>query len=103
MFRVGVRSHYAASCMAVPLIAEAGGGLIVNVSSYAGLKYSFNVVYGVAKSAVDRMTADMAIELRSLNIAVISLWPGTVRTEMNEATPPRTIPTRSLHSLPVFA
>ncbi len=88
VFRVGVRSAFVAASLAVPLMCQRQGGLIVNVSSYAGSRYSFNVIYGVAKAAVDRMASDMAIELRPHNIASVSLWPGTVRTEMNEVERP---------------
>ena len=56
-------------------------GLIVNVSSGGGLRYLFNVPYGVGKAAVDRMGADCGHELRKHNVAVITLWPGPVKTE----------------------
>jgi NAD(P)-dependent dehydrogenase (short-subunit alcohol dehydrogenase family) len=46
--------------------------------------YAHNVVYGVGKAAVDKMTADMAIELSGTGVNVVSLWPGLVRTEMLE-------------------
>jgi dehydrogenase/reductase SDR family member 1 len=39
------------------------------------------VAYGVAKAATDKMTADMAEELRSHGVSVVSLYPGLVRTE----------------------
>jgi NAD(P)-dependent dehydrogenase (short-subunit alcohol dehydrogenase family) len=54
-------------------------GLIVNVSSIGGLRYLFNVAYGVGKAACDRMAADCALELKGSNVAMISLWPGAVR------------------------
>jgi len=56
-------------------------GLIVNISFWAAQKYLSNVAYGVSKAATDKMTADMAHELRDQNVAVISLYPGMVRTE----------------------
>ena len=56
-------------------------GLIVNVSSAGGLKYLFNVPYGVGKAALDRMTQDTAVELKRHNVSVIGLWPGPVKTE----------------------
>jgi len=56
-------------------------GLIVNVSFWAAQKYLGNVAYGVSKAATDKMTADMSQELRGYNVAVISLYPGLVRTE----------------------
>jgi NAD(P)-dependent dehydrogenase (short-subunit alcohol dehydrogenase family) len=39
-----------------------------------------NTVYGFAKAAIDKMTHDMVHELQSHNIAIISLYPGLVRT-----------------------
>jgi dehydrogenase/reductase SDR family member 1 len=57
-------------------------GLIVNISSFGGIKYLFNVPYGIGKAAVDRMAADCGFELRKSNVAFISLYPGAVRTEL---------------------
>jgi dehydrogenase/reductase SDR family protein 1 len=39
------------------------------------------VIYGVSKAAIDKMTSDMAEELRPHGVAAISLYPGLVRTE----------------------
>jgi NAD(P)-dependent dehydrogenase (short-subunit alcohol dehydrogenase family) len=39
------------------------------------------VAYGVSKAATDKMTADMAVELAPHRVAVVSLYPGLVRTE----------------------
>jgi NAD(P)-dependent dehydrogenase (short-subunit alcohol dehydrogenase family) len=79
---IGVRSHYVASRYAVPLLFAAGGGVIVNVSSSGAIQYAHNVPYGVGKAAVDKMTADMAHELATHAVAVVSVWPGLVRTEL---------------------
>jgi NAD(P)-dependent dehydrogenase (short-subunit alcohol dehydrogenase family) len=54
--------------------------LIVMISSFGGLSYTFNTPYGVAKAAVDRMAKDMAVELGD-SMCVTSLWPGLVATE----------------------
>jgi len=83
MFHVGVRSHYIASALVAPSMVKQRSGLIVNISYYAGASYHFNVAYGVAKAAVDRMSTDMAVELKRFDVASVSLWPGTVKTEMN--------------------
>jgi dehydrogenase/reductase SDR family protein 1 len=77
---IGTRSHYVASALGVPLMSS--GGLIVNVSSSGATSYGHNVVYGVGKAAVDKMTSDMAVELTPLGINIVSLWPGLVRTEL---------------------
>ena len=63
------------------VMTQQKNGLIVNVSSAGGLKYLFNVPYGVGKAALDRMTQDTAVELKRHNVAVIGLWPGPVKTE----------------------
>ena len=56
-------------------------GLIVNISFWAAQKHIANVSYGVSKAATDKLTTDMAFELRPHGIAVVSLYPGLVRTE----------------------
>jgi dehydrogenase/reductase SDR family member 1 len=81
---IGVRSHYVAAVYATPMMLEAGGGLIANVSSSGAVQYAHTVAYGVGKAALDKMTADMAHELRERGVAVVSLWPGLVRTEVVE-------------------
>ena len=77
----GVRAGLATSSLAVKLMLPARSGLIVNISYWAAQKYVGNVIYGLAKAATDKMTADMAHELRPHGIAVLSLYPGLVRTE----------------------
>ncbi|CAB3402612.1 unnamed protein product [Caenorhabditis bovis] len=81
---VGLRNHYYCSVYAARLMAARNKGLIVNVSSAGGLRYLFNVAYGVGKQALDRLSSDMAIELKKKNVCVVSLWPGAVRTELTQ-------------------
>ncbi|EYC11252.1 hypothetical protein Y032_0051g2099 [Ancylostoma ceylanicum] len=79
---VGLRNHYFCSVYASRMMVNNGSGLIVNISSAGGLRYLFNVPYGVGKQALDRMSADMAVELKPKNVCVVSIWPGAVRTEL---------------------
>ena len=81
MFAAGVRAAYHASQLAAPGMIARGRGLIVNISFWAAQKRVGNVAYGVAKAATDKMTADMAVELERHGVAVVSLYPGLVRTE----------------------
>jgi NAD(P)-dependent dehydrogenase (short-subunit alcohol dehydrogenase family) len=81
MFGAGVRAHYRASQLAAPGMIAQGRGLIVNISFWAAQKYIGNVAYGVSKAATDKLTADMATELARHGVAVVSLYPGLVRTE----------------------
>jgi NAD(P)-dependent dehydrogenase (short-subunit alcohol dehydrogenase family) len=55
--------------------------VIVNISFWAAQKHIGNVAYGVSKAATDKMTADMAVELRPHGVTAVSLYPGLVRTE----------------------
>ncbi|HXB69822.1 MAG TPA: SDR family NAD(P)-dependent oxidoreductase [Candidatus Acidoferrales bacterium] len=81
MFSAGVRAHYQASQLAAPAMIAQRRGLIVNISFWAAQKHIGNVAYGVSKAATDKMTADMAAELKPYGVAVVSLYPGLVRTE----------------------
>ncbi|HEV8297779.1 MAG TPA: SDR family NAD(P)-dependent oxidoreductase [Acidimicrobiales bacterium] len=85
VFDLGTRSAYIACVHATPLMLESGGGLIVNISARGAERYRHNVVYGVGKGAMDRMTRDMAEELRGHPVSIVSLWPGTIRTEHLES------------------
>jgi dehydrogenase/reductase SDR family protein 1 len=92
MHRVGLRSHFVASQFAVPLMLPQGRGLIVNTSSGGGIRYTFNVPFGVQKSGVDRMARDMAHELQPFGIAAVSIWPGYIKSEKLAAQPDRVPP-----------
>ena len=81
MFQGGVRAAFVASAFAARMMVEQQSGLIVNISFWAAQKYIANAAYGAAKAAVDKMTEDMAHEAEKFNIAVLSLYPGLVRTE----------------------
>lgn len=84
MVDVGVRSNYVAAWHAAQLMTKANKGLIVAISGYTGVAYTYGVVFGTSKSAVDRMARDMAIELKPHNVASISLWQGLTWTERAE-------------------
>ena len=81
MLGAGVRAFYHASQLAAPSMVAQRRGLIVNISHWAAQKHIGNVAYGVSKAATDKLTADMAVELKPHNVAVVSLYPGMVRTE----------------------
>ena len=81
MMDAGVRAAFIASSNAARVMVPARRGLIVNISFWAAQKYIGNAIYGVSKAATDKLTADMAQELREHGVAAISLYPGMVRTE----------------------
>lgn len=84
MFEVGARSNFVAAWHAARIMAPQGSGLIVAISGYTGVAYTYGVVFGTTKSAVDRMARDMAIELQPYNVASVALWQGLTLTERAE-------------------
>jgi len=81
MVDVGVRSNFMAARHAAQLMVPQRSGLIVATSGYTGVAYTYGVVFGMCKTAVDRMARDMAIELRPHQVASVSLWQGLTMTE----------------------
>lgn len=81
MVETGVGSAWMCSARAAPAMIAARRGLIVNLGFWSATSYLGNALYGAAKAATDKLTAEMAVELRPHNVAAISLYPGLVRTE----------------------
>jgi NAD(P)-dependent dehydrogenase (short-subunit alcohol dehydrogenase family) len=81
MLDAGVRAAFVSTSHAARIMLEHGSGLIVNISYWAAHKPMGNVIYGISKAATDKMTSDMAHELRPHGVSVVSLYPGLVRTE----------------------
>ncbi len=77
---LGARSAYYASRHAAPLMIETAAKhgvtpLIVNVTGRGSVRYRYNVIYGVGKSATERQTRDMALDLKDHGVAAVSVWP----------------------------
>jgi NAD(P)-dependent dehydrogenase (short-subunit alcohol dehydrogenase family) len=68
------------------IMAERGGGAIVNQSSTAAWQYSG--FYGLAKVGVNGITQQLAHELGSLGIRVNAIAPGPIDTEANRRVVP---------------
>ncbi len=78
---IGLRAQYVASWHAASLLFEGETKLIANTTSPGGFTYLFSASYGVGKCGVDRLTHDMAIELKPKGVTAVGLCPGPVRTE----------------------
>ncbi len=85
MVDVGVRSNFVAAWHAARIMTGQRSGLIVAISGYVGVTYTYGVIFGMCKAAVDRMARDMAIELQPHNVASVSLWQGLTLTERAQA------------------
>ena len=81
MIDVGLRSNFVAAWHAARIMVPRRSGLIVALSGYVGVTYTYNVIFGTCKSATDRMARDMAIELKPHDVASLSLWQGFTYTE----------------------
>ena len=78
---IGLRAHYVASWHAAKLMFAADSAAMINVSSPGGQSYHFSSSYGAGKAGLDRLTADMAVELEPKGVPAIVLYPGSVATE----------------------
>lgn len=75
----------------VPIMAAAGGGNIINVSSGAGHPSRKTAVrslaYQVSKFALEGLTEGLAVQMREHRINVNSLLPGVIATRFHAETP----------------
>lgn len=81
MWEVGVRSNYVAAWHAAQIMVPQQSGLIVAISGFAATTYTYGVIFGTSKTAVGRMSRDMAVELKPHNVAALTLWQGLTMTE----------------------
>jgi 3-oxoacyl-[acyl-carrier protein] reductase len=85
IFRVNWRGAFAAVRAFCPLLARGGEGLVVNISSIAGVTgMGSNVAYCASKAALDCMTKSLARALAPA-IRVVSVSPGLVDTDFVKA------------------
>lgn len=83
---VNLTGPFVATNAAAPLMAEGGGGAVVNITSISGLRAStLRVAYGTSKAALAHLTKQQAVELAALGIRVNAVAPGPVDTAMAKA------------------
>lgn len=69
----------------LPLL-KASSGLVINISSDAAVGgYETWGGYGSSKAALDLISKTLAHELAGVNVSVVSVDPGDMRTDMNQA------------------
>jgi NAD(P)-dependent dehydrogenase (short-subunit alcohol dehydrogenase family) len=79
---VNVEGQFYCARRAVPLLRQAGGGAIINLSSVAGrLGFPMRSPYAASKWAVVGFTKSLAIELGESGIRVNAILPGHVDSE----------------------
>jgi NAD(P)-dependent dehydrogenase (short-subunit alcohol dehydrogenase family) len=78
---VGLRSAYVASWYAAPIMVARGRGLIAFTSSPGSVCYMHGPAYGAQKAGLDKLAADMAVDLRGTGVDAVSVWMGILLTD----------------------
>lgn len=75
---------------AARVMAKAGSGIFINISSVNGsIPQARCVAYAAAKAAVENITKSMAIDLAPYGIRANAIGPGPIQTREPEDAPPR--------------
>jgi 2-deoxy-D-gluconate 3-dehydrogenase len=82
---VNLKAVFLTSRRAVPLMKDAGGGAIINISTVAARKATPGLgIYGIAKAGVEMLTKALAAELAPYNIRVNAIALAMVKTKFSE-------------------
>jgi len=83
VMNVNVKGPFFLLKQIAPIMKAQGGGSIINISSYMGIRTEETLgVYCISKAAVLHMTRAMAKELGPRGITVNTIAPGVIETEM---------------------
>jgi NAD(P)-dependent dehydrogenase (short-subunit alcohol dehydrogenase family) len=80
MFNGGLRATAFASRLAAPMMIESGRGLIVNITWVLDRPHG-HAFYEVVKNGTNKLTEQMADDLRPYGIASVAVSPGFMRLE----------------------
>jgi len=86
MFTGGLRAAASASRLAAPMMIEAGRGLIVNITWVLDRPHG-HAFYEVVKNGTNKLTEQMADDLRPYGVACVAVSPGFMRLERMNLTP----------------
>jgi NAD(P)-dependent dehydrogenase (short-subunit alcohol dehydrogenase family) len=86
MFSGGLRATAFASCIAAPMMIEAGSGLIVNITWVLDRPHG-PAFYEIVKNATNKLTEQMGDDLRPFGIACVAVSPGFMRLERMDLSP----------------
>jgi NAD(P)-dependent dehydrogenase (short-subunit alcohol dehydrogenase family) len=86
VMNANVKSNLWLCNMAIPRIAERGGGSVVIISSIAGLRGSPGIgAYGISKAADFALARQLALEWGPQNVRVNCIAPGLIKTDFARA------------------
>ena len=86
MLRMGVETHIVTAAVALPLILDTGGGLLVEMTdgtseANSGDRPGVGFYYDYVKAGVDRLVRNFARDLRDTAVAAVGVTPGWLRSE----------------------
>ena len=79
---VNLKGMWLTSRAVIPVMREAGGGAIVNISSLASLSGGNQIAYEVSKAAVNRLTTSVAAANAPHHVRCNAVLPGLMDTPM---------------------
>jgi NAD(P)-dependent dehydrogenase (short-subunit alcohol dehydrogenase family) len=85
LMAVNLRAAAFMARAAIPSMTTGGGGVVINVSSEAGIAaVPGQVAYNVSKAALLMLTQSIAVDHANDGIRAVSICPGTTRTALVE-------------------
>lgn len=82
---VNLRSQVVLCNLALPLVAENGGGAVILVSSISALRGNGRInAYALAKAGVAQLARNLAVEWGPRNVRVNAIAPGFIATELSQ-------------------
>jgi NAD(P)-dependent dehydrogenase (short-subunit alcohol dehydrogenase family) len=86
MLRMGIETHLITSALAIPLMLESGGGLIIEVTDgpsqvNATRRPGVGFYYDLVKASVDRIVVGLAEETVGTAVTALGVTPGWLRSE----------------------
>lgn len=86
MMSVNLRGPFLMAKHLVPVMAERGGGAIVNIGSVEGMACNPNhTAYAASKAGIHGLTVALAVDLGPLGIRCNAVAPGWIDTDLNKA------------------
>lgn len=85
VMETNVRGYFLCAQRAAKMMAQSGGGRIVNISSISQFTAAAGRThYCASKGAIGMLTKGMALELAPYNITVNAILPGSVHTDFSD-------------------
>lgn len=86
MLRMGIDTHVITSALALPLVLESGGGLLVEMTDgpsevNRGYRDGVGFYYDYVKGCIDRLITSLTAELAEHPVTVVGVTPGWLRSE----------------------